>query len=162
LRLVIGLSRARRVAVFAMGRKVEESPIRVRGDAVKISIGALILGWLFKTVVKLLIVILRSPTAICMLSLVAITWLVHRGLGLAPVLMGCGFLLLGIGLLGGGSSRCIGSGGRRRWTPPASSASAAACSTTNPSGCLGPASSCHQFPIVQALPQPTSMTWALM
>jgi len=60
---------------------------------------ALILGWLFKTVVKLLIVILRSPTAICMLSLVAITSLVHRGLGLAPVLMGCGFLLLGIGLL---------------------------------------------------------------
>jgi S-DNA-T family DNA segregation ATPase FtsK/SpoIIIE len=85
--------------MFAMGRKVEESPIRVRWDAVKISIWALILGWLFKTVVKLLIVILRSPTAICILSLVAITWLVHRGFGLAPVLMGYGFLLLGIGLL---------------------------------------------------------------
>ena len=64
-----------------------------------ISIWALIFGWLFRQLVKLLIVILRSPTAICVLSLTAITWLVHRGFGLAPVLMGYGFLLLGIGLL---------------------------------------------------------------
>jgi len=85
--------------MYAMGRKVEESPIRVRWDAVRISVWALILGWLFRTVVKLLIVIVRSPMAVCVLSLTAITWLVHRGFGLAPVLMGYGFLLLGIGLL---------------------------------------------------------------
>ena len=47
--------------MYAMGRKVEESPIRVRWDAVRISVWALILGWLFRTVVKLLIVIVRSP-----------------------------------------------------------------------------------------------------
>ena len=87
--------------MYAMGKRVEASPIRVRWDAVRISLWALLLGWLFRTVVKLLIVIVRSPTptAISMLSLTAITWLVHRGFGLAPVLMGYGFLLLGIGLL---------------------------------------------------------------
>jgi hypothetical protein len=85
--------------MYAMGRKVEESPIRVLWDAVRIIVWALVLGWLFRTIVKLLIVIVRSPMAICVLSLTAITWLVHRGFGLAPVLMGYGFLLLGIGLL---------------------------------------------------------------
>lgn len=85
--------------MFAMGHKVEESPIRVRWDAVRISVWALLLGWLFKAVVKLLIVIVRSPMAICVLSLAAITWLVHEGFGLPAVLMGYGFLLLGVGVL---------------------------------------------------------------
>jgi hypothetical protein len=74
--------------VYAMGKRVEASPIRVRWDAVRISLWELIFGWLFRTVVKLLIVILRSPTAVCLISLTVITWLVHRGFGLAPVLMG--------------------------------------------------------------------------
>ena len=85
--------------MYAMGKRVEASPIRVQWDAVRISLWALVLGWLFKTVVKLLIVIVRSPMAICVLSLTAITWLVHRAVRAGAGADGLGFLLLGIGLL---------------------------------------------------------------
>jgi S-DNA-T family DNA segregation ATPase FtsK/SpoIIIE len=82
-----------------MGRRVESSPIRVRWDAVRISLWALILGWLVKTVVKIMITIVRSPVALVVLTLAAVTFIGYDEAGLGPVLIGYGLALLGLAWL---------------------------------------------------------------
>ena len=80
--------------MFAMGRRVEESPIRVRWDAVKISIWALLLGWLVKTLFLIVWTILRSQVAMTVLAVAVGTLILCDGAGVVPVAVGYGLGLL--------------------------------------------------------------------
>lgn len=85
--------------MWAMGRRVEESPIRVRWDAVRISIWALILGWLAKTLARVVWTVVRSPVAMVTLTVLTVTLWTLDGYGLPPVLAGWGFALLAVAWL---------------------------------------------------------------
>ena len=56
-----------------MGRRVEQSPVHVRWEPVKISLTALILGWLFKRTATVVVALVRSPVAMTTLAAVGLT-----------------------------------------------------------------------------------------
>lgn len=57
----------------AMGRRVEQSPVHVRWEPVKISLTALILGWLFKRTVTVVVALVLSPVALTTLTATGLT-----------------------------------------------------------------------------------------
>ncbi len=80
--------------MHTMGRKVETSPVEVRWEAVRISMWALILGWLVKTLVKIVVITVCSPVAMTLIALSLVTWVLHRYAGLAAVLTFYGLVVL--------------------------------------------------------------------
>ena len=56
-----------------MGRRVEQSPVHVRWEPVKISLTALILGWLFKRTATVVVALVRSPVALTTLTATGLT-----------------------------------------------------------------------------------------
>lgn len=82
--------------MLGMGHRVEESPIRVRWEALRISLWLLLALWLVKTLVKIGWVVVRSPVAMVTLTVAALTLISYDGAGLGPVLIGYGLGLLGL------------------------------------------------------------------
>ncbi|WP_375430164.1 FtsK/SpoIIIE domain-containing protein [uncultured Friedmanniella sp.] len=79
------------------GHKVEESPIRVRWEPVRISLTALVVGWLARRLARLVLAVVTSPTALAGLTAVVVLALVWRHLGSAFVLSAA--LVLATGLV---------------------------------------------------------------
>ena len=79
-----------------MGRRVEQSPVHVRWEPVKISLTALILGWLFKRTVTVVVALVRSPVALTTLAAIGLTvW----GCAHSPGATLAAWLVLVVGLI---------------------------------------------------------------
>lgn len=79
-----------------MGRRVEQSPVHVRTEAVKVSLTPLLLGWLLKRTVSIVVAVVRSPVAMTTLTSTGLTvwgWALSRWVTLTA------WLVLVVGLL---------------------------------------------------------------
>lgn len=79
------------------GHQIERSPIRVRWEPVRISLAALVVGWTARKLARLMLAVVKSPTALAALTAAVVVVLVWRHLGSAFVLSAS--LVLATGLV---------------------------------------------------------------
>lgn len=76
------------------GSRVERQPVRLVNETVRISMWAVLLGWLARRLFRLLVVVLRSPSILAVLTVIAITLAVWHSLGPVPVLVAAAVLVV--------------------------------------------------------------------
>lgn len=76
------------------GARVEREPVRVVQELVRISVWAVLLGWLARRLARLLVIVLRSPSILAVLTVIAATLAVWHAFGPAPVVAAAVLLVL--------------------------------------------------------------------
>lgn len=119
-------------------RRVDDQPIRVIAQPVKLSVWAVAGGWLARKFWRALVIIVTTPAALATLTLIAATVAVWHRFGPWPIIIAL-VLVLGTLIFGRSGGRppssgsfvilsvhgvsrggCTGSAGCWRWRPPAS------------------------------------------
>ncbi len=78
------------------GSRVEREPVRLVNETVRISLGAVLAGWLARRLWRLLVLILRSPGLLAVLTLIAVVLIVWHRFGPVPLVAAAVLFIAGL------------------------------------------------------------------
>lgn len=78
------------------GSRVEREPVRLVNETVRITVWAVLLGWFARRLFRLVVWVLRSPSILTVLTVIAVTLDVWHSLGPVPVLVAAALLMLSL------------------------------------------------------------------